>query len=73
MLIDRSCKYPLSGIVEITRAGETMTIDYGTGECDNLAQVTKDGVSEEIELNSGKFRKGFQRHNKHMKQNTGWW
>ena len=73
LLIDRSCKYPLSGIVEITRAGETMTIDYGTGECDNLAQVTKDGVSEEIELNSGKFRKGFQRHNKHMKQNKGWW
>ncbi len=73
LLIDRSCKYPLSGIVEITRAGETMTIDYGTGECDNLAQVTKDGVSEEIELNSGKFRKGFQRHNKNMKQNKGWW
>lgn len=73
LLIDRSCKYPLSGIVEITRAGETMTIDYGTGECDNLAQVTKDGVSEEIELNSGKFRDGFQRHNKNMKQNKGWW
>lgn len=73
LLIDRSCKYPLSGIVEITRADETMTIDYGTGECDNIAQVTKDGVSEEIELNSGQFRKGFQRHNKNMNQNKGWW
>lgn len=73
LLIDRSCRYPLSGIVEITRADETMSIDYGTGECDNIAHVTKDGVTEEIELNSGQFRKGFQRQNKNMKQNKGWW
>ena len=73
MLIDRSCKYPLSGIVEITRGDEIMTIDYGTGDCDNIALVTKDGVSEEIELDSGQFRKGFQRHNRNMKQNKGWW
>jgi|GEM_PF-1029273 len=73
LLIDRSCRYPLSGIVEITRADETMTIDYGAGECDNIAHVTKDGVTEEIELNSCQFRKGFKRQNKHMKQNTGWW
>ena len=35
--------------------------------------MTKDGESEEIELNEGKFRKGFQRQHKHMKQNKGWW
>ena len=73
LLIDRTCKWPLSGIVEITRADEIMAIDYGAGECDNIALVTKDDISEEIELNSGKFRKGFQRHLKHMKQNKGWW
>ncbi len=73
LLIDRSCKWPLSGIIEITRAEEKMTIDYGTGECDNIALVTKDGESEEIELNRGQFRKGFQRQNKNMKQNKGWW
>jgi len=75
LMIDRTCKWPMSGIVEITRAGETMTIDYsaGTGECDNIALVSKDGESEEIELNSGKFRKGFQRQHKHMRQNKGWW
>lgn len=73
LFIDRACRFPLSGIVEITRDEETMTIDYGTGECDNIALVTKDGESEEIELNSGQFRKGFQRHMKHMKQNKGWW
>ncbi len=71
--INRACKYPLSGVIEITRDGETMTIDFGAGECDNIALVTKDGVSEEIELSAGKFRKGFQRHIKHMKQKKGWW
>ncbi len=73
LLIDRSCRYPLSGIVEITRDDEIMTIDYGTGECDNIALVIKDGESEEIELDSGQFSLGFQRHNRHMKQNKGWW
>ncbi len=73
LMIDRTCTWPLSGIVEITRADELMTIDYGTGECDNIALVTKDGESEEIELNSGKFRKEFKRQHKHMKQNKGWW
>jgi hypothetical protein len=73
LLIDRTCKWPLSGIVEISKGGETMTIDYGTGECDNIALVSKDGESEEIELNAGKFRKGFQRKFKHIRQNKGWW
>lgn len=71
--IDRSCKYPLSGIIEISRDGETMTIDYGDGECDNIAVVTKDEVSEEIELDGCRFRDGFQRHDRHMKQYKGWW
>jgi hypothetical protein len=60
-------------VIEITRGEETMTIDFGAGECDNIALVTKDGVSEEIELSAGKFRKGFQRHIKHMRQKKGWW
>jgi hypothetical protein len=73
LLIDRACKYPLSGIIEITRDGETMTINFGDGECDNIALVTKDGDSEEIELNACKFRKGFERHDRHMTKNKGWW
>jgi hypothetical protein len=73
LLIDRACRFPLSGIVEITRSDETMTIDFGTGECDNIAMVTKDGELEEIELEGGHFGSGFQRHFKHMKQNKGWW
>jgi len=73
LLIDRTCKYPLEGVIEISRGDEIMSIDFGAGECDNIALVTKDGESEEIELNAGKFRKGFQRQHKHMKQNKGWW
>jgi len=73
LLIDRSCRFPLQGIIEISKGEETMTIDYGSGDCDNLAVVTKDGDSEEIELISGRFRKGFQRHKRNMKQKKGWW
>ena len=73
LFIDRTCMFPLSGIIEITREGEMMTIDFGDGDCDNIALVTKDGEDEEIELVSGKFRKGFKRHNRNMKLKKGWW
>jgi hypothetical protein len=73
LMIDRACKYPLSGVIEITRGEESMSIDFGAGECDNLALVTKGEESEEIELNAGKFRKGFQRHNRNMNKDKGWW
>lgn len=71
--IDRSCMYPLSGTVEITKDGEALNIDYGDGECDNIAVVTKDGESEEIELNRGRFRNGFNRDRKHIRKGRGWW
>jgi hypothetical protein len=70
---DRSCRYILSGVVEITRDGETMDIDFGDGECDNIANVTKDGVTEEIELNSGHFKNGDNMSNKNFKNPKGWW
>lgn len=73
LLIDRSCRFPLSGIIEIVRGDEMMTIDFGTGECDNIAQVTKNGETEEIELNLGRFRKDFRRHDRHMNRDKGWW
>lgn len=73
LFIDRTCRYPMSGVVEISRGDELMTINYGDGECDNIALVTKDGLEEQIELESGKFRKEFQRKHRHMKKNKGWW
>jgi len=50
LLIDRSCRSIVSGIIEITRNGSTTTLDYGDGECDSLVTVTKDGETEEIDL-----------------------
>lgn len=73
LLVDRSCRHPLSGVIEITKDGDTMMIDFGNGECDNIAVVTKDGESEEIDLNRGRFRNGFQRKHRHMKHSKNWW
>ncbi len=73
LLFDRACRFILSGVIEITRNDESMVIDFGDGECDNIAVVTKDGDSEEIELISGKFREDFKRRDRNMKQNKGWW
>ncbi len=56
LFVDRSCRYILSGQVELTNAESTMLIDYGDGTCDNTATVTKDGVTEEIDLTRCKFR-----------------
>lgn len=73
LYIDRACRFILSGVIEISRNGETMTIDFGDGECDNLATVTKGDESEVIELNSGRFRDGFQRHIRNFRRLNGWW
>jgi len=36
-----SCRYPVSGLVEITPANNQLRIlDYGDGECDNLAELS---------------------------------
>jgi hypothetical protein len=70
---DRSCRFIMSGVVEITRNGETMAINFGEGECDNIATVTKDGETEVIELNSGHFKNGDKIPNKNFKKPKGWW
>jgi hypothetical protein len=44
-------KYIVQGIRQIERTGQpTITINYGDGTCDNLADVTVDGVTTTIEL-----------------------
>lgn len=70
LFIDRACRFILSGVVEITRGGETMIIDYGDGVCDNNATVTKDGITEEIELDNCQFR---NKHNRNFRLLKGWW
>jgi hypothetical protein len=47
-----ACKkpFPVSGTVSKVKNGVETLVDYGTGECDNLASVTVDGVTTTIEL-----------------------
>ncbi len=73
LLYDRACRFILSGTVEITRNDATLYIDFGDGECDNIAVVTKDGESAEIELISGRFREEFKRRNRNYNRENGWW
>lgn len=50
---------PVSGVKMFTVGESTAIIDYGDGECDNLATKTQDGASEEIELSvRGRRRRG---------------
>ena len=47
----RACRFLVSGIVKIERAGvEPVEMNYGTGECDAKATVTRGGESKEILL-----------------------
>lgn len=46
-----ACKYVVSGVVEIVKSGETFTLNYGDGSCDDSATLTNpDGTTEEITL-----------------------
>ncbi|HEU4791873.1 MAG TPA: hypothetical protein VFS71_19470 [Flavobacterium sp.] len=49
---EMACKksIPVSGTVLKVNNGVETVIDYGTGECDNLANVTTNGVTTTIEL-----------------------
>ncbi len=45
------CKFIVEGTIEYRLEGEVVAVvDYGDGECDNIATKTVDGVTEEFEL-----------------------
>jgi len=73
LLIDRSCGYIISGIIEIVKYDSVMTIDFGDGTCDSEAVVTKDGVSETIDLDQCRFKNKFDRNHHRANQRHGWW
>lgn len=51
LIYKNGCFFPVSGTLEIDTEGQDLQIiDYGTGDCDNLATVTVGGESKEIEL-----------------------
>lgn len=47
-----SCKkaIPVIGVIEITKNSAKASIDFGNGDCDNLATITINGISIEITL-----------------------
>lgn len=46
-----ACQWYVSGVVEITRGNfPTITLDYGNGNCDNLATLTVNGHTKTITL-----------------------
>lgn len=47
-----SCKmpFPVKGVVTIVKNDAEATLDYGNGDCDDLATITKNGVAKEIHL-----------------------
>lgn len=46
-----ACRYIVSGVTEVSKNGVTYTVDFGDGECDNIAIVTDaDGNETEISL-----------------------
>lgn len=68
VLIDKSCEYPTSGVVENTGSKGTVSIDFGDGTCDTSAEVTDaDGNTTTIDLSEkprrrrGPYQGGGQR------------
>lgn len=47
----RDCRWPLSGVREITSGDKVRSLDYGDGQCDNIAVLTLgNGKTRSIEL-----------------------
>ena len=49
-----ACRFITSGVVEIKKADNTSQLDYGDGQCDDIATVTKNGKSYEIQIRQKK-------------------
>ena len=48
--VEVGCPNIVSGVVSIVRNGNTATLDYGSGECDNQATLTVNGTTTTITL-----------------------
>ena len=60
-LIHKKGKIPVSGVKRILKGESEMIINYGDGECDFVAEVTKDGVTETIDLKEIKRKRRFRK------------
>jgi len=50
LLFKASCRQIVNGIVTITNGDSSWTIDYGKGECDNTATITRNGETKTVKL-----------------------
>ncbi|HKI89452.1 MAG TPA: hypothetical protein VKA38_10510 [Draconibacterium sp.] len=54
----RDCPYIVQGVVDISMNGDLISsLDYGEGECNDMAILTKDGETYEVELHLRKYVK----------------
>ena len=60
-LMHKKGKIPVSGVKRIVKGESEMIINYGDGECDFVAEVTKDGVTETIDLKEIKRKRKFRK------------
>lgn len=45
-----ACRFTVSGIIEIETADKTSQLNFGDGECDEMATITKNGNSYEVHI-----------------------
>ncbi|MGE0077679.1 MAG: hypothetical protein AB7S48_07460 [Bacteroidales bacterium] len=53
LMYQLGCRWIVEGTIEMTVNGDTATVDYGNGECDNSATVTHNGKSYQLRLRGG--------------------
>lgn len=53
LMIKLNCRWIVQGTIDMTVDSKTATLDYGNGECDNIATVTANGKTWEIRLRGG--------------------
>ena len=60
----KDCPWITSGVIETEADGVTSTLDFGDGDCDNVATITnEDGTEEEITMDF-RIKRRHRRHNK---------
>lgn len=54
LMIKLNCRWIVEGTIEMTVGDKSATLDYGNGDCDNIATVTINGKTYEVRLRGGK-------------------
>ena len=52
VVYDRSCGYPVSGTVTVERPVHNIVVDFGDGSCDNMATVSRNGNTYNLNLDT---------------------